>query len=158
MPTLRRTSSPPRIEIMPLIDVIFLLLTFFIYAMVMLHPVRLLGIELPSLSAAESEQPAPAVNLAIEANGQVTLDRIPIEMNDVLPAIRAAVDADPRTQVYIAVDERGQTDRLPTFIALFDLLSNEGLNIKLYSRPDAAIPASPSDAAPQPAGTPEITP
>lgn len=158
MPTLRRTSSPPRIEIMPLIDVIFLLLTFFIYAMVMLHPVRLLGIELPSLSAAESEQPAPAVNLAIEANGLVTLDRVPIEMDAVLPAIRQAVEADPRTQVYIAVDERGQTDRLPTFIALFDLLSNEGLNIKLYSRPEGAGPPPASAVTPNATTTPEISP
>ena len=36
MLTIRRTQNEARVEIMPLIDVIFLLLTFFIYSMVMM--------------------------------------------------------------------------------------------------------------------------
>jgi len=46
MRALRRPDHAPRLEMMPLIDVIFLLLTFFIYQMVVMRPVDTLGVEL----------------------------------------------------------------------------------------------------------------
>ena len=52
MRAIRRTDHEMRIEIMPLIDVIFLLLTFFIYAMVLLVRAEMLPMELPEFTSA----------------------------------------------------------------------------------------------------------
>ena len=51
MLTIRRTDHEMRIEIMPLIDVIFLLLTFFIYAMVLMVRAELLPVEMHQFSS-----------------------------------------------------------------------------------------------------------
>ena len=51
MLSIRRTVHETRIEIMPMIDVIFLLLTFFIYAMVLMVRAELLPVEMHGFSS-----------------------------------------------------------------------------------------------------------
>lgn len=137
MLSLRRSDHDARIEIMPLIDVIFLLLTFFIYAMVMMVRAELLPMELREFASATPAVPAPAITLSIDADGAIFINRRAIALDDVLPELREAVDADPATVIYIAADERGTSDRLPVFFDLYDRLANAGLNIKLVGRPAA---------------------
>ena len=50
---IRRNTHDFRIEIMPLIDVIFLLLTFFIYAMVLMVRAELLPVEMHAFASGE---------------------------------------------------------------------------------------------------------
>lgn len=135
MHALRRTQHEARIEIMPLIDVIFLLLTFFIYAMVLMVRAELLPVQMPAFAAGEPARPAPAVTISIDQDGQLFYNREPVEINAILERINAAMAEDPETVVYIAADERGDIDRLPTFLALYDRLAHAGLNIKLVGRP-----------------------
>ncbi len=49
----RRTTQPARIEMLPLIDIVFLLLVFFIYAMLSMAVHRGLQLDLPESSQAE---------------------------------------------------------------------------------------------------------
>ena len=135
MHALRRTQHEARIEIMPLIDVIFLLLTFFIYAMVLMVRAELLPVQMPAFAAGEPARPSPAVTISIDQDGQLFYNREPIEINAILERVKAAMAEDPETVVYIAADERGDIDRLPTFLALYDHLAHAGLNIKLVGRP-----------------------
>jgi biopolymer transport protein ExbD len=138
MLTLRRSQHEARIEIMPLIDVIFLLLTFFIYAMVLMVRAELLPMELREFGSADPAQPAPAVTISIDSHGEVFVDRRPIALDDLLPALRERVAHDPATVIYIAADEampHAAPDRLPVFLDLYDLLAHEGLNIRLVGRP-----------------------
>lgn len=116
---------------MPLIDVIFLLLTFFIYAMVMMVRAELLPMQMQEFASASPAVPAPAVTLSIDSEGVIHLDREPIELADILPALEQRMAQDPDTVVYIAADERGTSDRLPIFLELYDQLANAGLDIRL---------------------------
>ncbi len=149
MNALRRTQHETRIEIMPLIDVVFLLLTFFIYAMVLMNRVDLLPIVLPQLASAESAEPTPAVTISIDANGKLFFNRQPIVLDEVLSRIEQAQRIDPDTEIYVAVDELGQTDRLPVFMNLYDRLSQEGLDIKLVSMPKPLAAQPESEPEPQ---------
>ena len=142
MVSLRRTDHEMRIEIMPLIDVIFLLLTFFIYAMVLMVRAEMLPMELPEMASAESATPAPAVTISLDRNGALFLDREPIEAADLVPRLRAAVDEDPKTRVYLAAEAEGDVDRLPTFFDLYDRIANQGIELTLVTRPKEADGAS----------------
>ena len=51
----RKSGQPPRIEMMPLIDIVFLLLVFFIYAMLSMAVHHGLPVELPGSTRATSE-------------------------------------------------------------------------------------------------------
>ena len=142
---LRRSEHEMRIEIMPLIDVIFLLLTFFIYAMVLMVRAELLPLQLPEFASAEPAEPAPAVTISIDSEGELFLDRDRIELEQLLPALQERIDRDPGIVIYIAADERGTSDRLPGFFALYDRLAREGLNLRLVGRP-RETPAGPETA------------
>jgi len=125
---------------MPLIDVVFLLLTFFIYAMVLMNRVDLMPILLPQLASAESADPNPAITISLDTNGNLFFNREPINLDDVLGRIQQVQQIDPDTEIYLAVDETGNTDRLPIFMNLYDRLSHEGLDIKLVSKPLTLAP------------------
>ena len=136
MLTIRRSENDCRIEIMPMIDVIFLLLTFFIYSMVMMVRAEVLPVELHSFASGEPTTVSPAVSITIDRNGSLYLDREPIALEAVLDRLAALRLADPNTLVYVAAEKFGEQDRLPTFLDLYDILSRAGLTIKLVGSPE----------------------
>ena len=74
MRPLRRTEHDTRVEIMPLIDVVFLLLTFFIYAMVLMVRVEVLPVPFESYISGETATPKPAISITIAIDGNVYID------------------------------------------------------------------------------------
>lgn len=131
----RRRQPEPAIDLVPLIDVVFLVLTFFLYAMLLMVPAKVLPVRLAAVAPGAGAEPAPAVTLTIDRTGSVFLDREPIAVDDVLPRLREAVRTKPETVVYIAVEETGSTDRLPTFMSLYERLYRAGLDLRLVGRP-----------------------
>ncbi len=135
MRPVRRTQHETRVEIMPLIDVIFLLLTFFIYAMVLMVRAELLPVEMHAFASGEPARLPPAVAITIDRNGALFFNREQIAMAAVLDRLKTVKAADPETVIYIAAEATGTMDRLPTFLNLYDQLAHAGLNIKLVGAP-----------------------
>ena len=135
MRPLRRTQHETRVEIMPLIDVIFLLLTFFIYAMVLMVRAELLPVEMHAFASGEPARLPPAIAITIDRNGTLFFNREQIAMAAVLDRLKTVKAADPETVIYIAAEATGTLDRLPTFLNLYDQLAHAGLNIKLVGAP-----------------------
>ena len=135
MITLRRPEHEMRIEIMPMIDVIFLLLTFFVYAMVLMIRAELLPVQMQEFASGQPARPAPAVTISLDRSGALYVDRDPVTLDNVLDRLRNVTEEDPDTVIYIAAEEMGDTDRLPTFLSLYDRLAHAGLDIKLVGRP-----------------------
>ena len=136
MLTIRRTNHEARVEMMPLIDVVFLLLTFFIYAMVLMVRAELLPVEMHSFSSGEPITVPPAVAITIDRDGALFLNREPITMDAVLPRLTELKAKDPDMIVYVAAEKVGTGDRLPVFLDLYDELAHAGLNIKLVGSPE----------------------
>ena len=119
MRRLHRSDFAPRLEMTPLIDVIFLLLTFFIYQMVVMRPVDTLGFELAEVAGGQRSISGRLDVLSIDGDGALYLNREPIpasELDDKLAAF-AADPAEPT--LYLTLEADGRTDRGPL---LFDLL------------------------------------
>ena len=74
-------SKKPRIEMLPLIDIVFLLLVFFIYAMLSMAVHRSLPVVLPTSSAAQVDR---AQNLAvtIRPGGEIFLDTARLSLEE----------------------------------------------------------------------------
>ena len=135
MLTLRRNQHEFRMEIMPLIDVIFLLLTFFIYAMVLMVRAELLPVQMQEFASGTPANPAPAITLSLDMKGDLYLDRQLIALDEVVERLQLALTENPEMVIYLAADERGENDRLPRFLELYDRLALAGLDIKLVGRP-----------------------
>lgn len=71
----------PRIEMLPLIDIVFLLLVFFIYAMLSMAVHRGLPVILPASSSAALETQS-SLSITIKADGSIYLDKEPVKIED----------------------------------------------------------------------------
>jgi biopolymer transport protein ExbD len=72
-------SGKPRIEMLPLIDIVFLLLVFFIYAMLSMAVHRGLPVELPASSSAMVEKES-ILSITVRADGSVFLDKASVKI------------------------------------------------------------------------------
>ena len=143
---LRRPRERFRVELTPLIDVTFLLLTFFIYAMVLMDRIELVPLELKPLEAGatiDRDAPPPARTLSLDGSGSLFLDRTPIALADVVPTLRTTLEADPGTVLYLAVsDEVGPSDRTPLLLELWNELRMADIPVRMVGRP-AEVPSNP---------------
>ena len=147
MLSLRRPDTEARIELMPLIDVIFLILTFFIYAMVLMDRIEMVPMELRTLESGgelREQEPPPALTLSLDANGELFLDREPIAIGAVVPTLEAAIAERSDTVLYLAVsDEMGDTDRVPMLLEIWDRLRAQDMPVKMVGKPvSTALPAT----------------
>jgi len=88
----------PRIEMIALIDVVFLLLVFFIYAMLSMSVEHGLPVRLPRAAGQKQER---SLILTLDAQNRLYLDKRPIAPQD-LPRLLAAED--PELPVLIRGD------------------------------------------------------
>jgi biopolymer transport protein ExbD len=80
---LKLIRKPARIEMIPLVDIIFLLLVFFIYSMLSMAVYRGIPVVLPKAQTVEAAKER-AVFITIDKTGQVFVDKILIQRNELL--------------------------------------------------------------------------
>ena len=78
-----------RIEMLPLIDIVFLLLVFFIYAMLSMAVHRGMPVVLPTSSTAKIDKHL-ILSVTVRADGSIFLDKEPIILKDLKGALREA--------------------------------------------------------------------
>jgi len=71
----------PRIEMLPLIDIVFLLLVFFIYAMLSMAVHHSLPVSLPVSSTAQIDT-EQSLAISVMQNGEIFLDKIKISLEE----------------------------------------------------------------------------
>ena len=133
---LRRSEPQISIELMPLIDVIFLILTFFVYAMVMMVRIDMLPVPLESYASGESPDPKPALAVTLRLDGGVYVGQDLTGLNDMIGAIEKAQVADADLVVYLVLEDGdGTLDRGPLLTAAWDQLHRAGIDIQLVGAP-----------------------
>ncbi|MFC1811830.1 ExbD/TolR family protein [Thermodesulfobacteriota bacterium] len=90
------TNKKARIEMLPLIDIVFLLLVFFIYAMLSMAVHRGLPVVLPSSATAAITQ-KPALSVTVKIDGSIYVDKTRVPMNQLKAMLqeKTAGDKDP---------------------------------------------------------------
>ena len=91
-----------RIEIIPMIDVMFFLLATFMLASLSLHNLHSLAVNLPR-GQAPPLQAMRSVTLTVTRDGEIQLDRTPVTL-DTLPATLRPMLAPAGTNMVVAVD------------------------------------------------------
>ena len=76
-----------RIEILPLIDIVFLLLVFFIYAMLSMAVHRGLPVNLPTSRSAEIDQKL-ILSVTLKADGSLYIDRQAVDRTNLVETLK----------------------------------------------------------------------
>lgn len=93
------------INIVPMIDAIFSILAFFIISSISLIKSEGLPVNLPSATTTESQKTAQ-INVTIQTNGKVFLNKQPILVNRIKGAVTKLIPANQQGMVVINADEK----------------------------------------------------
>src|SRR5258708_9118504 len=91
----------PRLEIIPLIDIMFFLLASFMMVSLQMQKVQTLKASLPTATLAASTAKPDMVNLTVDKSGQVELDSRPISFPDLLTVLTNRYSLKTNLPVYI---------------------------------------------------------
>lgn len=93
-----------RLEIIPLIDVMFFLLASFMMVSLTMTKQQTIKVNLPVASSAQSDFKADMINLAVNAAGDVFFDKSAITLPEMDRKLAERFGKDPATPVYISAD------------------------------------------------------
>lgn len=127
----RRHSRKPSINIIPLVDVLTVLLFFFLVTM-QFKTEKTLNISVPEIKTAGLNQLNEKILISVDADENLYLNHEPVDLQVLGQAIELNGDFNPEQPVLIMADE---TTELRLIAQIMDLCRTHNLNkIRLQSR------------------------
>ncbi len=126
----RRAPAAPALNITPLIDVVFMLLVFFMLA-INFARFRLIGVESPQQNTVVRTSEG-AVVILLKADGSAEVDGDPAAREDIAARVSAIIAVDPNRS-FLVRPEPGVS--LNDAIAGYDAARDGGADLISFSRP-----------------------
>lgn len=109
----------PRIEMIPLIDIIFLLVVFFIYAMLSMVVHRGFKVDLPKAATAEIDR-KDYVSITVDKDNRILLNKAEVLIEDLSEKVKTIAEAG--TKIFINGDKEAD---LGVVISVLDTLRRD---------------------------------
>ncbi|CEJ44924.1 ExbD/TolR family protein [Umezakia ovalisporum] len=97
---------PTQINIVPMIDVIFAILTFFIMSTLFLTRSEGLPVNLPQASTATQQQVPMKVTVTVDKQGVISVNRQPSQVDSIAEQLRIIIGSNSEALVIINADEQ----------------------------------------------------
>ena len=120
----RATPKPARIEIVPLIDLMFLLMVSFVYAAMSMTVHRALPVDLPGAAAAALERQAHLA-VTVDRAGGIFLDGRPVRPEELAAEVRSRLAAKPELEISLDADRAAAYGEA---VRVLDILKRAGAN------------------------------
>ena len=128
MKLLHTKRKTPEIPIIALMDILAILLIFFIVSTTFKKPRPVLEIDLPTVKELPSTEVADARSvLAIDKEGVVTLDLVQVEIEKLADYLIAYKNVNPDKKLELEADEEVNLEQL---FQIWDALTKAGIEIK----------------------------
>ena len=118
-------SAEARIEIIPLIDIMFFLLAAFMLMSLSMVNAKTIKVNLPTATSANSESGKDVVNISVNQSGDAFLDKKPVGERELVTKLIDLQRANPNLRVFINGD---QDARHGAIIRVLDLVRSAGID------------------------------
>jgi biopolymer transport protein ExbD len=130
MPVKLNSKLPPegaeaRIEIIPLIDIMFFLLAAFMLVSLSMVNLKSVKMNLPTAVTATTENKKDIVDISVDQTGAVFLDKKSVAPNELVRALSAMQSANPNLKVFISGDQKALHGDI---IHVLDLVRTAGID------------------------------
>ncbi len=134
----RQSSYEVRFEMTPLLDVVFLLLTFFIYSMILTVQANVLPLNFQNVAAGSAAPSSNPVGITVDHTGQLFLNRKKITKEQLNAQLKILAKDSDQPDIYIGLENKSASlDRAPLLIDLFNTVRKLGFKkINIIGRPD----------------------
>lgn len=116
-------DRPARVEMLPLIDVLFLLLAVFVYSMVAMVRAHAVPVDLPQLVSGETHDLSVVLVVSVEEDGTISVGGEELDLAAVEERLRERRVASPELSVVINADRDA---RHGTVTEIFDAVRAAG--------------------------------
>jgi biopolymer transport protein ExbD len=127
MRKIRRNHYEPKVEMAAMIDVIFLLLTFFVYCMVMMVNAEVLPVNLTGIGAGQKAPSGKIEAITIDKDGKLYWNRVLLEGTDLDAKLKAFTEDPAKPKLFLAMEAEGNKDRGPLLLGMIERLTNAGV-------------------------------
>ena|GEM_PF-237748 len=124
----RHDVSDPRVDMIPLVDVIFLVLVAFIYASMFLTQKTGLPVDLPDASQSELER-LDVMTITITRDGTLFLNKQAVSPVELEQALSLARTNNPDIRLFVMADQDARLDPLVIAMDIARKVGIEGLTI-----------------------------
>lgn len=121
----QRTESEARIEIVPLIDIMFFLLAAFMLVSLSMVNMKSVKVNLPTATRATPETKNDFVTLSVDKSGSVYMDKALIGPNELVQSLAAWKRTNDAVRVFISGDKDA---RHGDVIHVLDLVRSTGID------------------------------
>ena len=125
---------PAQINIVPMIDVIFAILTFFVMSTLFLTRQEGLPVNLPQASSAKKATQPARVTLTVDKAGEIFLNKEPITLDKLEAGVKAKVKPEQPLMVVLNADEAVNHGKI---VAVMDKVRQvKGASLAIATRRD----------------------
>lgn len=130
----RRGIAAPRLEMMPLIDVVFLLLVVFIYSMVTMVRSYVIPVDLPQFGSGETRDLPTVLVVSLEKDGRLLVGGEEADLDAMKERVSMLRDANPELEVLVNADAAAPHGDV---VRIFDRIRAAGQErVLIVGRPD----------------------
>ena len=125
----------PRIEIIPLIDIMFFLLATFVMVSMSMIKNRGIPVHLPIAASGAPQETKAFATVTVTESGNIYLDHQPMDLEQLKARLEARKQEDPALRVFIHGDERATFGQA---IRVLDQVRRLGITkVVIQTRPDS---------------------
>jgi biopolymer transport protein ExbD len=150
----RHSSSPvpikrARIEIIPLIDIMFFLLAAFMLVSLTMINMKGIDVNLPTATSAQANNLPDFTIVSIDALMDIYFEKEKVAKEDVLPRLQKLYDANHNIRIFVRADKDATYENVVFVLdkARTAGIQKVGLEIKAYDSSSGSVP-TPSPAEP----------
>jgi biopolymer transport protein ExbD len=113
-----------RLEIIPLIDIMFFLLASFMMVSLTMHKQQTIQVNLPTATQAKPDFKPDMINLAVDRRGSVYIEKNPVTLPQLYTTLTNRLAANPNLPVYISGDAEATHGSM---VAVLDFVRRAGV-------------------------------
>jgi biopolymer transport protein ExbD len=118
-------NAEARIEIIPLIDIMFFLLAAFMLVSLSMVNLKSVKVNLPTAVTSSADIKKDIVDISVDKAGSVFLDQKPVGSHELVSGLAASQRANPNLRVFISGDKDA---RHGDIIRVLDLVRSAGID------------------------------
>jgi len=128
-------EAEARIEIIPLIDIMFFLLAAFMLVSLSMVNMKAVAVNLPTAVTATPETRRDFLDISVDKSGGVYLDKTPMAGHELVSALAAAVKTHPDLRVFISGDKDARHGDILRVLDLVRIAGIDRVAFEVHSGP-----------------------
>ena len=132
MPLKTHQETGPELNLTPMIDIVFLLIIFFMVGTKFAELERTVDLDVPRVSElGQLSAPPTKLVVNVDRSGEIYLGDQPVSLGDLPSRIRAAVQANPDVQVVVRGDSHGDFQGVASVLTICSTAGATNLGISV---------------------------